>query len=156
MLLKKIGLIFFSSVITSPLFAQQNTVSTGGTATGTGGEVTYTVGQIDYSSYSAGASINEGVQQPYEFYLIVGIEELDDLTVNIFPNPSSDYITISIHSALPHLACRLIDSKGKIILESALEEKESTLNIEQLAQGNYHLEILQNDKHLNTYKLIKH
>ena len=49
--------------------AQQTISTSGGDAFGNGGSASYTIGQQDYISYyNASSFVNQGVQQPYEFY----------------------------------------------------------------------------------------
>lgn len=135
--------------------AQENAVSSGGDATGTGGSVSYSIGQIDYTSNSNGASYNEGVQQPYEFFVTVGLEELNNLSIELFPNPVTDELTIKTIE-FDDLGFQLFDNSGKIILFGQLQSEEHQLNVSQLAAGEYHLRINNSTSNIGTYQLIKH
>jgi hypothetical protein len=136
-------------------FSQQNTVSSGGDASGTGGSASYTVGQIDYQNVSGtNGSINEGVQQPFEFYTI-GIDENELLNVLLFPNPTSDFVVISIEDFKNILNYQLFDTKGKLIIEDLIEAKETSINFKNLAKGSYHLRIHNGAKELQSIKIIK-
>jgi hypothetical protein len=54
--------------------AQKTTSSSGGIITGKGGSISYSVGQVTkfYLNETKG-SVAQGVQQPFEIYLITGI-----------------------------------------------------------------------------------
>ena len=80
--------------------AQQATVTSGGNATGTGGTSSYSVGQIAYTIITgAGGSINQGVQQPYEFFTL-GNDDFPEiqLTMTVYPNPTTSLIKLNIQN----------------------------------------------------------
>ena len=141
--------------LASGINAQENSVSSGGDASGTGGSVSYSIGQIDYVSGSNGASYNEGVQQPYEFFVTVGLEELNDLSIELFPNPVTDELTIKTKE-YDGLRFQLVDNSGRIVLFDQLTSEEHQLNVSQLAAGEYHLRINSSTNNIGTYQLIKH
>ncbi|MEI6881670.1 MAG: hypothetical protein WCK82_10145 [Bacteroidota bacterium] len=61
-------LLLFKSI---SMHAQETSASAGDMSTGGGGSEYYTIGQQDYSYFSsATGNINQGVQQPYEFYTV--------------------------------------------------------------------------------------
>ena len=68
---------FLCSIGMLTLNAQENTVSSGAIATGAGGNVSYSVGQAFYiTSTTPSCSISQGVQQPMEIQVILGVEEV--------------------------------------------------------------------------------
>ena len=71
--------------------AQQANPAAGGDATGSGGSVAYSVGQIVYTTHTGTTgSVAQGVQQPYEISVVLGIENsLIDLDINAYPNPTT-------------------------------------------------------------------
>ncbi|MBP7102278.1 MAG: hypothetical protein KBA86_03430 [Bacteroidales bacterium] len=77
------------------LQAQENINATGGNASGSGGTVSYSVGQVMYNTHiGTNGSVAEGVQQPYEISVVIGIEEAKDinLLLSAFPNPTDDIL----------------------------------------------------------------
>ena len=68
------------------------------TLTTSGGEASYTVGQVIYTTKyrNEGNSVAQGVQQPYEISVILGIPEAKDinLSVSAYPNPTTNYLTV--------------------------------------------------------------
>ena len=67
--MKKYLSIILLLLITFISKAQQTTATAGGDAKGNSGSASYTIGQQDYISYyNVNSFVNQGVQQPYEFY----------------------------------------------------------------------------------------
>jgi len=64
-----LNLLFYDSV------AQETTSAAGGNINSDGGSISYTVGQVTnlYLTESNG-SVAQGVQQPYEIFLVTGID----------------------------------------------------------------------------------
>ena len=63
--------------------AQNGIVTNGNDATGLDGTVNSTIGQINCKTiYASSGSVSEGIQQPYEIYIIAGIQE-ENITLNI-------------------------------------------------------------------------
>ena len=144
--------LLFTSLLFSSL-GQQNTVSTGGEVSGVGGSASFTVGQIDYINNTAfNGKINEGVQQPYEFYQEVGLEE-EIIISAVYPNPTKDVIQIEFENAVLRVM-NLYDQQGKLILKNETNEKYTSLDLSELAKGSYVLEV-QNENKTQTIKLIK-
>ena len=114
----------------------------------------YSVGQIDYSHVDGtNNSYNEGVQQPYEFYITSGLDELD-IGISIFPNPSNGEITISLTQTGLSPELELFDAAGKLILQRTLTQSESQLQLRDYATGVYTLRLTANSKS-QTFKIIK-
>ena len=159
MLLLKNALIVFSFCMSNLLFAQANTVSSGGNATGTGGSVSYTIGQIDYTSATgANGNLNQGVQQPYEFYAVTGINELGgSFSLTMGPNPTTNEVIIAVTDyTMNDLAYTLADMNGKIIIARTPFVSSAVINLENCLPGMYHLFISNKDNQTNSYKIIKH
>lgn len=153
----RITLIFIFSILVSlSLSAQEAIVPVGGNMGN--GQVSYTVGQIDYSSKSgSNGSMNEGVQQPYEFY-IVGQSEYRSISMemSVFPNPTQSELFLSIKEiSLNNLKFKLISSEGKLILDETIHSNKTSIDIQNEASGTYLLSVYTDDKILQTFRLIK-
>lgn len=146
--------LFYSSLLS----AQSNTLSAGGDASSAGGSISYSVGQIDYvSSSSSSGNINQGNQQPYEFYASSGLSELEDLIqLTLGPNPTIDYLTLSVkHTEGLNLSYFLTDMNGKILLPLSELHSTALLNMTTHASGIYHLIIMNGTTAIKTYKISK-
>ena len=86
-------------VQTTGLQAQEAIPASGSIASGSGGSVSYTIGQLFFNTGTGiNGSVAEGVQQPYEISVMVGIEEADgiNLTSRAFPNPVTDLLILEV------------------------------------------------------------
>lgn len=141
---------------TSSIFAQQNTVSSGGDASGSGGSASYTVGQIDYTSIDGtGGNVNQGVQQPYEFFLSVGMDENASIVNSIYPNPTTSNVIIELNNLYDDLHLTLTDSKGRLIFNHSVFSLTSEINMSELSSGYYHLTLSTKTKTIEHIKIIK-
>jgi hypothetical protein len=139
-------------------FSQANTVSTGGIAVGAGGSSSYSIGQIDYNSATGtNGNINEGNQQPYEFYALNELEEsLINLSLVIGPNPTRDLLNILVDGELQEeLYFDISDEMGKNIFTLTSLRQKQEINLEQISTGSYFLKIYKNSIIVKTYQLIK-
>lgn len=149
------SLILINSSITC---AQQNTITSGGEATGSGGSATFTIGQIDYSTATgSGGTLTEGLQQPYEIMVISGIEETDiNLSLSVYPNPATDFVVLSVeHSNLQNMTYLLYDLQGKIIEKQKLNSSQTSISMVELANGVYFIKVLNKNAEVKNFKIIK-
>ena len=131
--------------------------ATGGDATGTGGSVAYSVGQIVYTtSTGTTGSLAQGVEQAYEIYS-VGIKETAlNISLSVFPNPTSDFLTLKVEDYNNEaLSYNLIDEQGKLILSEQITNQETQVAMSTLARGSYFINIVQTNKQIQTFKIIK-
>jgi hypothetical protein len=158
--MKRIGLltgVFF--LLTLTLYAQQSVSASGGNATGSGGTVSYTVAQVDYISVSSSnGNINQGVQQPYEFF-ISDIARDDDICLqsSVFPNPTYASVILKIESCRPlqDLSYSLYDIQGKLLFRQKIGTHETTIPFETYASGAYFLKVFDANEELKIFKVVK-
>jgi hypothetical protein len=138
--------------------AQQANPATGGDATGSGGSVAYSVGQIVYTTHTGTTgSVAQGVQQPYEISVVLGIENsLIDLDVSAYPNPTTQNLTLSIGNDISKtLHFQLCDLSGKIIERRKISNRTETIHMENLATGPYFLKVSNANNEVKIFKIIK-
>jgi hypothetical protein len=68
----------------------------------------------------------------------LGINELLQFGVTVYPNPMTDFIKIESTKQVVERV-ELIDNSGRLVLESAINNHNGTLETSQLAKGNYQL-----------------
>lgn len=145
-------------LLSSIAFGQQNTVASGGEASGSGGSVSYSVGQIDYISASgANGNINQGVQQPFEIFS-VGLTDVQfDISAALFPNPAVNQVVLSIEAweNYKNPSFRLTDEQGRIVQQGDINQQETTVQISHLANACYYLNVLVDDQLAKSFKLVK-
>jgi hypothetical protein len=80
----------------------------------------------------------------------VGINELSSLGLNIYPNPTTAFITVEFEGTFVY---ELTDLNGAIILQSTATDKEM-ISLENVARGIYFVRIKSNDT-TQTVKVVK-
>ena len=105
-----------------------------------------------YTAQSNSAtSLSKGVQQGFELFLITGLEDEDrfGLAATVFPNPTSNYLTVEIKSYSPGTAMEifLFDAKG--------QQVHRQIAVEHLSSALYVLKLIQGNKLVKVVKVIK-
>jgi hypothetical protein len=139
--------------------AQQNTVASGGDASGVGGSVSYSIGQIDYLAPSgANGKLNEGVQQPFEIFEVLSLtENVPGISASLYPNPAVSTVILSLDAAQigQPTEYRLSDSNGKLVRNGAVSENETLIDVNGLADAIYYLDVIVSDRIVKSFKLVK-
>ena len=78
--------------------AQEAVATSGGNPSGINGNVSYTIGQVVYTTNTGTTgSIAQGVQQPFEIQIVLGIENFNiNLQMAVFPNPTTNWLQLDI------------------------------------------------------------
>ena len=161
MLFKQLNLcvVFLLSAGLTGLQAQETISVSGGNAYGTGGSASYTLAQVTYTTNTTtGGSASQGVQQPYEIFVISGIEDAKDITLQCitYPNPTTNYLTLKIEgNAKTQCFASLYDSAGKLLESKKVESTETSIGMSNLAPATYFLKVTQDNKEVKTFKIIK-
>ena len=141
------------------LHAQETNPATGGEASGSGGSMSYSVGQVVYTTNTGTTgSVAQGVQQPYEISVISGIEQAKGITLQCtaYPNPTTDYLTLKVENfELSTLSFQLYDINGKFLESKKLTDNETQVEMQNLLSGNYFLKVIQGNKEVKTFIIIK-
>jgi hypothetical protein len=139
------------------MYAQQVVATSGGTFGNTNGTMSYTIGEGVAQTLTKGdKTLTQGFQQSN--ITVITIKRLMDLdfTIIVFPNPTSDILTIKIDkedvSGIQYL---LFDMNGKEISSDNLKSNETTISVNQLSSGFYILKVQSGTKELKTFKIIK-
>lgn len=139
-------------------YSQQNTVSAGGEASGSGGTVSYSIGQIDYQTFTGSSgTISQGVQQPFEIYSVGITENVMEIEASLFPNPAVASVTLSFEAweSYPGTTYRLTDETGRIIRAEIITSKETSINVSNLPDACYYLQVLVSEQMVKNFKLVK-
>jgi len=168
MLIKKVKLcmVLLLGIGLTGLQAQEAIPASGGNASGTGGSATYTVGQVVYTTNtSTSGSVAQGVQQPFEIFVITSIEEAKGITLECtaYPNPVADHLILKISGAetqscasvSPKYMLSLYDMNGKLLENTKIESNETSIGMSNLAPAIYFLKVTQNSKEIKSFKIIK-
>jgi hypothetical protein len=74
----------------------------------------------------------------------------------VFPNPSSEFLTIDLPSLSGEIDVRVFDAQGKLVLSEKGRNAEKSLNIQELASGNYVLQVWQKGQLLGVAQWVKY
>ncbi|MFT5779858.1 MAG: hypothetical protein ACI837_002817 [Crocinitomicaceae bacterium] len=153
--MKNALLYAFTIFLGSSGYAQQNTVAAGGEASGTGGTVSYSIGQVDYiNAQGTNGSVNQGVQQPFEFYPL-GLGEETFAHVTLFPNPTNEFIILQFETITNGLSYLLYDGRGRLLANGNIEQIETQIDMRAFTSGEYTLSILNGANKIQSIKIIK-
>jgi hypothetical protein len=144
----------------SILYAQETVDASGGEAAGGGGTISYSVGQVAALALSGtSGTVLQGVQQPWEVYLITGLNAWNDLTLDctIYPNPAGDFLKLKVEGwNQEKLSFRFYDMSGKIYRTGYVTASETTISLAALLSGAYLLSITKEaDQQIQSFKIIK-
>jgi hypothetical protein len=156
----KLSVVFFLGLGLMGLQAQKSVNSTGGNASGSGGSASYSVGQAVYTSNTeTGGTVAQGVQQPYEIWVETTIEEAKgiNLLVTAYPNPTTDYLTLRIDEFdISNLSYQLYDMQGKLLRNEKITSNQTRIVMSNLAPATYSVKVVQGNKEIKTFKIVKH
>lgn len=153
---KIIALIIFGCSIIS-IQAQQTTVSAGGDASGIGGTFSYSIGQVVYTyNYGTDVIVAQGVQQPFEIS-ILGLDNYHiNLVMQTYPNPTKDYLVLNVHALdLSNMIFQLYDVNGRLIETRTMFSPIETICMMNLPSSVYVLKVINNNKEVKSFKIIK-
>ncbi len=147
--------VFFFSTVS----AQEAVISSGGDGSGSGGSVSYTIGATVYTtSTGTSGSVAQGVQHPYEIYVVTGIEEVQgiDLEISAYPNPVTDYLILKVDDEnLIGVTYQLYNIEGRLLENNELVDNKTHIYMNKLKPATYFLKVLNNNKEIKTFKIVK-
>jgi len=138
--------------------AQEAILATGSNVTGSGGKVSYSVGQIAYTSQvGSNGSITQGIQQPYEIFSTVDIENAKiNLEMSVFPNPTTDNLTLTINDIeFSNLTFQVFDVNGKLLQRKKIAGNQTAIDFGKYSTGIFFLKIMQRKLEIKSFKIIK-
>jgi len=119
------------------------------------GQLSTTLGEPVISTYTNGSNdLTQGFQQTNIVVTQIKNEQ-SDFSIMIYPNPSEDYLVIGMDEFREGIIFSLFTIDGKMILEKTINEKITILNTKELSKGTYMLTIIDSDKKIKTFKILK-
>lgn len=148
-------LIFIFSLSAVP--AQESINASGGNASGSEGSVCWSIGQLIYETHKdTDGSLAEGVQQPYEISTYTAIEKSKEITLSAYPNPTADFLTLSIDGLdISYLFYQIYDMNGKLLQFQKITTNQSFIDMSNLVSSTYFLKVIKGKIEIKTYKIIK-
>ena len=156
--MRSILLFLFIFSFTNNVSAQQSANTSGKNISQNNTSVSYSIGEVYYNSTTTLSSvITQGIQQPYEIYLISGIgNEKDVQLITAFPNPTSSSIKIVTQDIkIDGLNYKLYDLLGKEILSGDITSNQTELDLNNLMPAVYFIKVFRYNSTLKYFKIIK-
>jgi hypothetical protein len=138
--------------------AQQSANTTGKNVSQNNTTISYSIGEVYYNTTTTLSSvITQGIQQPYEIYLISGIgNEKDVQLITAFPNPTSSTIKIVIQDIkIDGLNYKLYDLLGKEILSGDITSNQTEVDLNNLMPAVYFIKVFRYNSTIKYFKIIK-
>jgi len=105
--------------------------------------------------------VDDGSNTTVNFYLAqfslsntLGTEDLNTNRITVYPNPVSSVLNLNFVTAENNTQIILYDTLGKVVARSTTDSKNETLDLGNLSNGIYYLQVSQNDK-TYTEKIVK-
>lgn len=155
--MKILYLVFLFLQLAYAISAQQVISSAGETKQITGYEISWTLGEPMIETFTSGSAIlTQGFHQSK--LIVTAINEpgvlLTDLQV--YPNPTSDFVTIRFDSETAEKQYSLLDMTGKRIYIHQFTEMETKVDMSSLSSGTYLLQVGTKKTNLiQSFKIIK-
>ncbi|MRI02124.1 T9SS type A sorting domain-containing protein [Kriegella sp. EG-1] len=126
----------------------------GGLVTGQSGSGSYAIGQLFLSDMSSPAhKITEGVLQQLDNSLNA---LLTTIAIETYPNPTTDYFFIEVDDFKSrNLSYQLVNLQGKILTRNLIQDFKTKITSTFLHQGIYIVSVLEDNKFLKSFKIIK-
>jgi OOP family OmpA-OmpF porin len=83
----------------------------------------------------------------------VGIDEVDELSFSVFPNPATE--TLNIKSALKLVGVRVLDMRGRSVFAESIGANTHAVDLKSIQAGIYILEVTDEEGRRATERFIK-
>lgn len=156
--MRSILLFLFIFSFTNNVSAQQSANTSGKNVSQNNTSVSYSIGEVYYNTTTTSSSvITQGIQQPYEIYLISGVgNEKDVQLITAFPNPTSSTIKIVTQDIkIDGLNYKLYDLLGKEILSGDIRSNQTELDLNNLMPEVYFIKVFRYNSTIKYFKIIK-
>lgn len=142
----------------TPLFAQQESGTSGGSGSGTGGTVNYSIGLPDYVAISGtGGSATLGIQHTYDIKTTNGSDNIGiNLTAYVYPNPLTEIVKLKIEGEVKStFSYFLTDAAGNILKRAKIQNTETSISMLPFPNAVYFIKVVDETNELKTFKIIK-
>ncbi|MER0439815.1 M12 family metallo-peptidase [Emticicia sp. W12TSBA100-4] len=102
-------------------------------------------GQYKVEVFNSDATCASNTSDTFQL-LILANEDDKSQTINVFPNPADDWVTVDSEKSLKINSVKLYDLKGSLLYTNEKSELPHKIKIHSSWQGNVLLEIKTNDK----------
>jgi len=154
--MKQLSFAFLLLLFGSSIQAQQVIATTGNFHSNGSGSIAFTMGECVTETFtSSGTMLTQGFQQSgLTVTAIPGNPEFS-LNVTAYPNPTTDFLNISIDKVdLSGIRYTLYSLDGKILESKEVKSNLTVIPFSALPPACYFIRITVNSKEAKTYKII--
>ncbi len=153
---KLINVLILLAIATGSVSAQTVFSANGGTATAAGTQVSWTVGEPVVATVSDGNStLTQGFQQSKLTVTAIDDLQVQGVEIKVYPNPTSDYVTVHFSNTIEKPAYLLFDLSGRLIEQKNIESTGTKIDMSGYSGGSYILKLRTAEQPLQTFKIIK-
>ncbi len=137
-------------------FAQKVVSANGGTATAAGTVVSWTIGEPITATVSDGTTtLTQGFHQTKLTVTAVNEIQVAGVEIKVYPNPTSDYVTVHFSNVVEKPTYLLFDLSGRLIQQKNIESTGEKIDMTACSGGSYILKLNSGQQPLQTFKIIK-
>ncbi|MES2592778.1 MAG: T9SS type A sorting domain-containing protein [Bacteroidota bacterium] len=155
----KLSILLYFCVGLTAVYAQKTVLTSGGNNTGAAGSVSYSVGQAVYTNaIGTSGTLAQGVQQPYEISVVLGLADVKviNLSCSAYPNPTIDQVKLKVDNyKIEDLNYQLYDINAKLLESRKISTPETIISMENLIPATYFIKVIQSNKEVKIFKIIK-
>ena len=155
--MKTITLFVIVLLMGSVVCAQEVISSVGASQTAAEIEVSWTLGELVIETISAGSNtLTQGFHQSKLTVTSVQGVHFVEIELDVFPNPSHDFVIIQFEELVDGAAYSLFDVTGKVIERKLITSTRTVIHLENYSSGQYILKLTKDfKKPLKTFQILK-
>lgn len=121
--------------------------------------LSWTIGETVITTLESDYILTQGFHQDFFIITAVDEQEMENISINIFPNPTQDYLNIewkSNNNSIEIISVQLLDANGRILTERTFNSSSDIMkiNLQSFERAHYILRLI-NGKQIKTFKVIK-
>jgi len=156
----KLTIVVLAMLISTFGYSQKITAdvinSSGSTLTNGDTEMIVNIGEPIIAEPSNGnVTISQGLLQVSLLDPSVSNELVLQETMEVFPNPTQNILTVKFEDPQGEYKFRLVNSQGKVVLSHSSKDSVNQLDVDHLVTGIYHLFIVNEEHQYQTLKVVK-
>lgn len=151
--------VFTLLMVTSFTFANaQEVISASGQTNKAGNiELSWTLGETVIETHTVGEYIlTQGFHQTKLIVTAIDNVSVPNLTVKVYPNPTTDFLVVQISETANQPVLALFDASGKLLRQSFVDRSETRIDMRNYSAGSYFLKLnKQNGQPIQQFKIVK-
>lgn len=154
----KTTVLLFIFVAAALLAPAQEVISSGGeTQTAAGTEVSWTIGEPVTETVSAATIVlTQGFQQSGLVVTAVSDPVSAEFDVQVFPNPTSEFVTIQLNTFKKVKDYGLFDETGRLLENKIILSEATKVDFKNRPAGTYFMKIqLHSGQPVQTFKIVR-